>query len=440
MTPIPYGELDAVAGQTRRTLVLRVLVAAAAVGAAAAVVLLGRGEAAPPSPLPAGTDGLVVLDLSASISTDTYARIGATLDELADTGGRYGLIVFSDTAYVALPPGTPAAELRAFARRFDLPEQAGGAIVVPTSPWTDAFSAGTKISTGLQLALDTIKAKRLGRPAVLLVSDLDDDVGDLERLTGTALAFRRLEIPVRVIGLNAAPEDERYIKRLLRRSSDLSAASLPGDERTGGWTCGCRCSWRLSRPPPRWRSGSSSSLGWSAHEAVAALARAVALAAAVVLTAALVMRARAGDEEARLRAAVAAYEAAAVAGRGFDSGVTRTNLRSRAQALLTEIAVAEDRMSAAKADVLLGVLAAGGGRSAAGQTPDELSPRPLRDRRPARQRQRRGEVRPRARGAAAARDRDPYRVRAGLGPARRRPARRRSRPSRTGLLTCSPSS
>ena len=59
------------------------------------------------------TDGLVVLDLSASISTDTYARIGATLDELADTGGRYGLIVFSDTAYLALPPGTPAAELRA---------------------------------------------------------------------------------------------------------------------------------------------------------------------------------------------------------------------------------------------------------------------------------------------------------------------------------------
>ena len=150
---------------------------------------------------PSGTDGLVVLDLSASISSDTYARIGATLDELADTGGRYGLIVFSDTAYLALPPGTPAAELRAFARRFDLPEQTGGALTVPTGPWTDSFSAGTKISTGLQLALDTIKAKRLGRPAVLLVSDLDDDVGDLERL--------------------------------LRRSSDLSAASLPGEEDTG---------------------------------------------------------------------------------------------------------------------------------------------------------------------------------------------------------------
>ena len=231
---IPYGELGAVAGPTRRTTLLRALLAIAAVGAAAAVVLLGRGEAAPAGPLPAGTDGLVVLDLSASISTDTYARIGATLDGLADTGGRYGLIVFSDTAYLALPPGTPAAELRSFARRFDLPEQTGGAITVPTNPWTNAFSAGTKISTGLQLALDTIESKRLGRPAVLLVSDLDDDVGDLERLTSTALTFRRRGIPVRVVGLNAAPEDERYIKRLLRRPSDLSAAPPRGDERSGG--------------------------------------------------------------------------------------------------------------------------------------------------------------------------------------------------------------
>ena len=228
--PIPYGELGAVAGSTRRTLALRALLGAAAVAAAVVVVLLGRGEEAPAGPLPAGTDGLVVLDLSASISTDTYARIGATLDELADTDGRYGLIVFSDTAYLALPPGTPASELREFARRFEVPAQTGGAITVPTNPWTNSFSAGTKISTGLQLALDTIAERRLGRPAVLLVSDLDDDVGDLERLTSTALAFRRLEIPVRVVALNAAPEDERYVARLLPRSSDLSAAPLPGED------------------------------------------------------------------------------------------------------------------------------------------------------------------------------------------------------------------
>jgi len=235
VTTIPFGELDAIAPATRRTLALRLLLGLAVLGTAAAVVVLARGGETAPVPLPAGSDGLVVLDLSASISSDTYARIGGTLDRLAGSGGRYGLIVFSDTAYLALPPGTPAAELRPFARRFDLPERrGGGAIALPTNPWTGSFSAGTKISTGLQLALDEIRERRLGRPAVLLVSDLDDDAGDLERLTSTALSLRRLGVPVRVVGLNPAPEDERYMERLLRRPADLSHAALPGEERGTG--------------------------------------------------------------------------------------------------------------------------------------------------------------------------------------------------------------
>ena len=97
MTTIPFGELDAIAPATRRTDALRALLGAAAVISAAAVVLLGRGEAPLPVLLPGGSDGLVVLDLSASISSDTYARIDGTLDRLAGSGGRYGLIVFSDT-------------------------------------------------------------------------------------------------------------------------------------------------------------------------------------------------------------------------------------------------------------------------------------------------------------------------------------------------------
>jgi hypothetical protein len=234
LTTIPFGELDAVAPATKRTLVLRVALGLAAVATAAAVVVLGRGGSVPPALLPAGSDGLVVLDLSASISSDTYARIGGTLDRLASSSGRYGLIVFSDTAYLALPPGTPAVELRPFARRFDLPARTSGAIAVPTNPWTSSFSAGTKISSGLQLALDTIRQRRLGRPAVLLVSDLDDDAGDRERLTSTALSFRRLGIPVRVVGLNPSAADKRYMERLLRRSADLTEGASPGRERGGG--------------------------------------------------------------------------------------------------------------------------------------------------------------------------------------------------------------
>jgi hypothetical protein len=100
---------------------------------------------------------------------------------------------------------------------------------------------------------------------------------------------------------------------------------------------------------------------------------AFAFAAAVaLLVLGLTVRARSGDADSRLRAAVAAYGVAAEAGRGFDNGLTRARLRSRGQALLTDVAIGEDREAAAQADVLLGVLAAGGGRSAAGETPDEV--------------------------------------------------------------------
>ena len=101
---------------------------------------------------------------------------------------------------------------------------------------------------------------------------------------------------------------------------------------------------------------------------------ALALATAVVLLVlGLTVRARSDDSDSHLRAAVAAYNAAATAGRGFDNGLTRATLRSRAQALLTDVAIGDDRQAAAQADVLLGVLAASGGRSAAGETPDEVS-------------------------------------------------------------------
>ena len=71
-------------------------------------------------------------------------------------GGRAGLILFSDTAYQALPPGTPVTELGSFERFFRIarPTSPGLQPQPPRSPWTSSFSAGTRISTGLSLALD----------------------------------------------------------------------------------------------------------------------------------------------------------------------------------------------------------------------------------------------------------------------------------------------
>jgi VWA domain containing CoxE-like protein len=170
--------------------------------------------------------------VSASISSDTYDRIAATLDQLGRSDGRYGLVLFSDIAYEALPPGTPARELLSFQRYFVVPRQRGPGLLPspPASPWGDAFSGGTRISTGLQLAFDRIRADRLTRPAVVLVSDLDDDQGDLESFTNVALAMKRAGVAVRVVGLNAAPEDALFAQRLLPRGRrDLTPATLPGE-------------------------------------------------------------------------------------------------------------------------------------------------------------------------------------------------------------------
>jgi hypothetical protein len=231
---IPLSDLGRFESTARRTRRLRLASAAAVVAAAAlALVVALRQHPQPTAFLPPGTNGIVVLDVSASISSETYARIAATLDRLAGSGGRFGLVLFSDTAYQALPPGTPARELRAFEQFFDVPAQTtpGSAPSAPANPWSDQFSAGTRISTGLARALDVVRDEHLGHPAVVLVSDLDDDAGDIEALTTVALAYRKLGILLRVVGLDPSPEDARLVGRLLAQPSDLEAAPA---EKTGG--------------------------------------------------------------------------------------------------------------------------------------------------------------------------------------------------------------
>ncbi|MDX6486223.1 MAG: hypothetical protein QOF43_1376, partial [Gaiellaceae bacterium] len=93
--------------------------------------------------------------------------------------------------------------------------------------------AGTRISTGLSLAINVLQDDRLRKPVVQLVSDHDDDAGDLESLTSVALAYRRLGVPIRVVGLNPSPDDARFVQRLLPQGGSLVQATLPGDKHGG---------------------------------------------------------------------------------------------------------------------------------------------------------------------------------------------------------------
>ena len=224
MKAIELADFRSFAGIARRSRVLQLTVLAMAVAIAATAYAAAPRSTAPSDPLLAkGSSTIVVVDLSASISWDTYARIASTLHRLRRSRGKVGLIVFSDTAYQTLPPGTPATELASFERFFVVhqPSQPGFAPQPPASPWTSTFSAGTRISTGLGLALEVIRSQHLRRPRVVLISDLDDDTTDLESLTSVALAYRHLGVPISVAALNPSPQDAQTMQRLLPHGGSL---------------------------------------------------------------------------------------------------------------------------------------------------------------------------------------------------------------------------
>ena len=229
---IPLADSAELAPAWRRTRAVRVALAVALVLLVIVTALLAsRPTSHPLRFLPKASNGIVVLDLSASISSDTFNRIGQTLDELASTNGRFGLVAFSDVAYEALPPGTPSSALLPYARYFKAPNQptTGLAAAFPVNPWTDSFSAGTRISAGLGLALQLIRTNHLTRPGVILISDLDDDPGDAVALESIVEGYRRLGVSVKVVALNAAPTDQQRFQRLLGKAAQITQAQLPGD-------------------------------------------------------------------------------------------------------------------------------------------------------------------------------------------------------------------
>jgi hypothetical protein len=229
MTSIPLADAPSLGPFATRTMVVRLVLGALL----AVLVVLAAMDARHPNtqtivPLPPRSSAIVVLDVSASISADTYSRIGKTLSDLAHSGGRYGLVVFSDQAYEALPPGTPARDLEPLVRYFTVsttPQQ-GAAQSFPPNPWVNVFSAGTQIGAGLDLARVIAFADELSHPVVILVSDLDDDPQDAGRLNQVLSQYEANKIPLRIVGLNPSPENIQRFKKLAPSAPVVQAGTL----------------------------------------------------------------------------------------------------------------------------------------------------------------------------------------------------------------------
>jgi hypothetical protein len=227
---LPLADAKRYGGFARRTAVVRWILAALALAILLLALLASRtGRTTNAALLPAGSRSVVVLDLSASLSSDTFSREGATIGRLADSGGRMSLVVFSDLAYEAMPPGTPASELRPIARLFTLPRQGqpGAAPTLPLNPWTNTFTSGTSISSGLALAEQVLRRSHLRGSQIVLVSDLADDPNDQTRLMQILLQLRREQVTVHAIALDPAAGDAAFFQRLLGRLGRISLAGLP---------------------------------------------------------------------------------------------------------------------------------------------------------------------------------------------------------------------
>ena len=261
MTSLPIPGSAALSRAARRTGLVRGALAVVLVVLVLLASAAGRHPGTrQPSSLPARSGDMIVLDLSASISSDTFTRIGETLRKLVASGGRYGLVVFSNVAYEALPPGSPSSALRPLIPYFTVPPQTspGGAAALPTNPWTLSFSNGTRISAGLDLAHRILVANRLSRSRVVLISDLADDPNDLQRLNEVATAeYGRGRTPLSVVALNAAPADEAFFESIAGAAA-TQASAAPAQP----------------APPPRFPP---STLAWALVAAIVATTLALAV-------------------------------------------------------------------------------------------------------------------------------------------------------------------
>jgi len=217
---LPYGELANLRGPLRRAIALRVLLALSLVFSfLAALAIAVSRDARPNAVLPAGTSGMIVLDLSGS--TGAKAEVGELIRRIAAADERTGLVVFSDGAYEVLPPGTPGRDLAPMIRFFT-PGPGGRTI---SDPWSSNFAGGTNVLAGIERALASFRRGQVASGSILLVSDLEFVPEQIARLPALFAQLGRTNVEVRILPVDARPEQERFFARVLGRDTFVNVGS-----------------------------------------------------------------------------------------------------------------------------------------------------------------------------------------------------------------------
>ena len=214
----------------RRTRLVRVVLVIGAIALLAAAAASARGrEGGKASGLP-GASGIVVMDLSLSIGPQDYRTIRATLRRLISADGSLGVVMFSDVPYEMLPPGTPATELEPVLRLLVPRERPNGELALPANPWTQSFSAGTRISSALELAQSMLGRDGIRHGTVLLLSDLVTAPEDVPRVARTLQALQDAGTSVKVVPLTPLKDGRTIFEGLLGKQALIPPSRIASSQ------------------------------------------------------------------------------------------------------------------------------------------------------------------------------------------------------------------
>jgi hypothetical protein len=220
---IPTADLGSLAPATRRTRALLVLLPVLAVAAAAALAIAPREHPAVPDAL-RGADGLVVVvDVSWSTLNASHLIAQSLLALARDPKQTSGLVLASDSAYLALPPEAPGSALHGWQRlisfvsannrkiaarakqdRTPIPYPAPG-----DYPWAGVFTGGTRLSSGIARATRALRESGAAHGEIVLISDLRDAPEDLPKVSAAITRLHDLGMRLRVVVVGNAARDRK---------------------------------------------------------------------------------------------------------------------------------------------------------------------------------------------------------------------------------------
>ena len=215
---IPSVDAPALASVARRTRIALAVLAVLCLAAAAALVPVSNRDSGAPAALAGGKGLMIVIDVSSSTLgfSNTIARSLVALSN--DPSQRAGLVLASQSAYVALPPETPGSALRGWARMISYINEQNHKLVVRAKldrtpvpspapgdyPWVGVFTGGTRLSVGLARALQALQAAGIHDGQIVLVSDLRDAPDDLPRVAAQIERMREQGIRLNVVTVGHA--------------------------------------------------------------------------------------------------------------------------------------------------------------------------------------------------------------------------------------------